>query len=281
MAAARPAPGPAARPGTAAAAADLHGRMLISSDGVPLSASHTPPAAGAAGDLAFVVAHGFTGSWRRPASRAITATLSGSAGVVSFDFRGHGRSGGRSTVGDREVFDLQAAVGWARLLGYRRLVAVGWSMGAAVVIRHAALLGGLDAVVSVSGPSRWHYTGTPPMRRVHRGIVTRTGRAVAALAYRTRVAPFGWDPVPEPPDALAGRVSPTPLLVVHGDADPYFPLEHARWLVAAARPPVELWVEPGFGHAEVAAGSELVARIAAWGLRAAAAPPGASARIRG
>ena len=49
---------------------------------------------------------------------------------------------------------------------------------------------------------------------------------------------------------LAARIAPVPLLVVHGDADHYFPVEHAEHLFAAAGEPKELWLEPGFGHAE-------------------------------
>lgn len=245
---------------------------LLTADGVPLSARHDPaPDCGdPAGDdgvvrgLGFVVAHGFTGSWRRPDVRAVVGGLRGRGGVVSFDFRGHGGSGGHSTVGDLEVEDLHAAVRWARELGYTRVVTVGWSMGAAVAIRQAASSGGVDAVVAVSGPSRWHFRGTPQMRLVHRAIETRAGRAVAARLYGTRIAATGWDPPPYPPDAVVGRIAPTPLLVVHGDADGFFPLDHAHWLVAAAGEPCELWVEPGFGHAETAASPHLVRRIAAW-----------------
>lgn len=251
------------------------GRFLVTADGVRLSACHDAGPDGAT-DLAFVVAHGFTGGWRRPHLRAVAGSLSGCGGVVSFDFRGHGGSGGRSTVGDREVLDLAAAVAWARLLGYRHVATVGWSMGAAVAIRHAALLGGPEAVVAVSGPSRWSYRGTTPMRRVHRAVETRVGRAVAASVLGTRIAPSSWDPRPLPPDALVDRIAPTPLLIVHGDADRYFPLEHARWLARAAHPPVDLWVEAGFGHAEAAATPDLVSRIGHWVRRAL--PPGADGR---
>ena len=245
-------------------ASALSGRVLAAADGVRISARHDPPADGSVPDLGFVVAHGFTGAWRRPSIRAIVAELVLTGGVVSFDFRGHGASGGRSTVGDREVLDLDAAVRWARHLGYRRIVPVGWSMGAGVAIRHAALNRGVDAVVAVSGPSRWFYRGTGPMRLLHRGVGTRIGRGVLAVGYRTRIAKLGWDPWPEPPDALVGRLAPAPLLVVHGDRDHYFPVEHARWLVEAARGPAELWLEPGFGHAEAAATPELLRRVAAW-----------------
>jgi pimeloyl-ACP methyl ester carboxylesterase len=254
--------------------------VLLAADGVRVLARHSPAPDGAR-DLAFVVAHGFTGSSSGPVSRGMARVLARSGGVVAFDFRGHGGSGGVSTVGDLEVLDLAAVAGWARLLGYRRIVPVGFSLGAGVAVRYAGLVAGtpdaVDAVVAVSSPSRWHYRGTTPMRLLHRGIETPIGRRVLAAGYDTRVAARGWDPWPEPPDALAGRLAPAPLLVVHGDADQYFPLEHARWLVEAARGPVELWVEPGFGHAEAAATPELVQRVAAWVLRQlngqVAAPP--------
>ena len=51
--------------------------------------------------------------------------------------------------------------------------------------------------------------------------------------------------------------------MAHGDADHYFPLDHAYQLAAAASH-VELWVEYGFEHAENAISDELTERIAAW-----------------
>jgi fermentation-respiration switch protein FrsA (DUF1100 family) len=215
-----------------------------------------------------VVAHGFTGSWRRPSMRRAAAALRELTGVVSFDFRGHGRSSGLSTVGDREVLDVAAAVAWATELGYERVATIGFSMGASVVVRHAGLRSSdgptPSAVVAVSGPARWYYRGTPAMRRAHWVIERPAGRLVGRVALRTRIAAAGWDPVPEAPHEVAGRIAPVPLLVVHGDADHYFPVEHAEQLYAAAQDPKELWLEPGFGHAENAASPELLRRIATW-----------------
>ena len=280
------------------------GEPLRTPDGVVLSTRYDPPRPDAADPgLCFVVAHGFTGSWRRPDIARIAAALRGAGGVLCFDFRGHGGSTGRSTVGDLEVLDLACVVARARALGHDRVVTVGWSMGAAVALLHAAgslrtpwsgaaalaahvaaLDDAVDAVVAVSGPGRWHYRGTTAMRRAHTAFGSRLGRAVVHGALGARLTGADWDPGPEPPDAVAARVAPTPLLVVHGDADHYFPLDHARWLARAAGPTATLWVEPGFGHAEAAAGPDLVARIAAWSLDAAAqrrttGDPG-SARMR-
>jgi fermentation-respiration switch protein FrsA (DUF1100 family) len=194
-------------------------------------------------------------------------------GVISFDFRGHGSSSGVTTVGDREVLDLQAAVDWAGRLGYRRVATVGFSMGASVAVRHAALHGGVEAVAAVSGPSRWYYRGTPAMRRVHWALELPLGRLVARVALRTRIDPHGWVAVPESPEQVVARIAPTPLLVVHGDADHYFPVEHADRLYAAAAEPKELWIEPGFTHAENGASPDLLERIAAWITRAGTTAP--------
>ena len=234
-----------------------------------------------------MLVHGFTQSGAAPAARSLVAAVRRRAGVVTLDLRGHGASGGESTVGDAEALDVDAAVAWARLLGYRRVVTLGFSLGAACVLRHAGLLADatasgstgssrspatpaadrvtrhpVDAAAAVSGPSRWGYRGTVPMRRLHRGITTPAGRAVVRTVLSTRVAARGWDPWPAPPDVVAGAVR-VPLLVVHGGDDPFLPVEHARWL-AAASPGSELWLEAGMGHAEVAVTSDLADRLARW-----------------
>ncbi|WP_131739869.1 alpha/beta hydrolase [Actinomadura roseirufa] len=252
----------------------LESLTLYSVDDVRLDAGHLR----GDGGLCFVLAHGFTCSWRQPALRRIAGVLNRHGGVVGLDFRGHGRSSGHSTVGDREVLDLDAAVSAARRRGYTRIVAVGFSMGGAVAVRHAALHGGIDAVVSVSAPARWYYRGTVPMRRVHWAIERPAGRMAVRLARGTRIASGGWDPVPEEPHEVAGRIAPAPLLIVHGDADSFFPLEHGRQLYEAARDPRELWIEPGFGHAEIAATPGLINRIGIWASEAVGAPRSQSAQ---
>ena len=235
---------------------------LRTDDGEDLAAVHLP-GPDTDHDVVIVVAHGFTGSIDKPGVRTVCQVLARHAGVVAFDFRGHGRSTGHSTLGDLEVLDLDAAVTWARAAGYRRVVTCGWSMGGSVVLRHAALHRGVDAVVSVSAVSRWFYRGTPPMRRVHWAAETRLGRLLTRRVLGTRITAAGWADVPESPVEVVGRIAPTPLLLVHGDRDHYFPVEHPRALYAAAAEPKELWLLEGFGHAESAATPEVLDRIGA------------------
>jgi pimeloyl-ACP methyl ester carboxylesterase len=102
----------------------------------------------------------------------------------------------------------------------------------------------------VSGPGRWYFRGTKPMRKVHWAVEHRLGRMVTRSLLHTRISGGRWDPVPMPPADAAARIAPTPLLIVHGDRDGYFPVDHAEQLYQAAHEPKELWIVPGLGHAE-------------------------------
>lgn len=244
-------------------------RPLVAADGVLLSAHHLPPESGMAvgvgsGAAAVVLVPGFSGWSEKPAVAQVTADLRRAApelGFVLLDLRGHGRSGGTSTLGDREVLDVDAAVVATRALGYDRVVTLGWSMGGTCVLRHAALAGGEyaglriaatpDAVATVSAVSRWEVRDTVAMRRLHRIVQTRAGRLFARRVLHVRIDPAGWSAPPMPPVEAATRIA-VPLLVVHGEKDHYFGWEHARALASAA-PAAVLWLVRGLGHAEEAA----------------------------
>jgi len=88
--------------------------------------------------------------------------------------------------------------------------------------------------------------------------------ASAPEAVEVLIARAGWAAQPpEAPAEIVGAIAPTPLLLVHGDADRYFPLAHVRALAAAA-PSAQVWIEPGLGHAETAMTPALLGRIADW-----------------
>lgn len=243
---------------------------LRTADGVLLHADHRPHTRT---DVCVVLAHGFTNHTRTPHVRRIREGLAQSLPVLAYDGRGHGRSGGHSTVGDLEPLDVDVAVGAARQLGYERVVTCGFSLGASNVLRHAGLQGmevgghvlrnAPDAVVAVSAISRWYYRDTIAMRRVHYAIERRAGRAFARAVLRTRIWHQDWEVLPLSPTQAAARIAPTPLLLVHGDRDAYFPVEHPEALVEASGGHAQLWLVPGMGHAEKATTPELVTRIAA------------------
>ena len=244
-------------------------RTLRTIDGVDISAVHRPHEGPDPLAVGLIVVHGFTNSWRAPKVQRVLDRLAPFGGIVAIDMRGHGASGGRSTVGDEEVRDVSAAVRWARELGYRSVATIGFSMGGSVVIRQAALEDEpVDAVVSVSAPAFWYYRGTRIMRIVHHLVENRAGRWILR-GRGVRVSHDGWpDPPPIEPVAAITRLTTLPVLIVHGTVDHYFPLEHPRALhraaVDAGATATDLWVIDGFAHAESGIDDATLDAIGGW-----------------
>ena len=214
----------------------------VSEDGAQLAGHRL-----GAGSTALVFCHGFLGWHRKGRLVRFQEELAKEFTVYAFDFRGHGESGGVSTFGVKEHLDVDAIIKLAREEGFDRVVTLGGSMGGVAVIRQAALLDGVDGVVAVSTPARWDGHDTEAVRRMIQLTSTPGGRWLLR-GWGTRV-PATWERGSEPAEVVH-RISPTPLLIVHGRDDHYFDEEQAWLLYRMARPPKRLLLASRFGHAE-------------------------------
>jgi len=196
---------------------------------------------------AVVLCHGFAAWHGKPSYARLAEWLSRRFTVYTFDCRGHGRSGGLSTFGALEIHDVAVVVRRAREDGHERVATIGASMGGIAVIRHAALLGGVDAVVAISTPARWDGHHSTAVRRMAWMTGTAWGRRMGRAAGIR--LPAQWTR-PEAPDEVVGKIAPTPLLVVHARDDHFFDEEEAWRLYRAAGAPKRLWLADRFGHAE-------------------------------
>lgn len=230
-----------------------HGRPhvhvgLRTQDDVRLVATFLPgPAADAP---AVVMAHGFAAHRRKPAYALLADHLADHAHVLSLDLRGHGSSDGRSTLGDREAFDVEAAVAWLRARGHDRVAALGASMGGTSLLHALARGVEVQAAVAVSVPAVLvRDRSSPPMERMRRIWASSPARAGMRWGIGVHVVPPDqWNHPGDPQDFAADTTAP--LLVVHGQDDAWFPIEDAH-RIADAAPRSTLWLEPtGFGHAE-------------------------------
>jgi len=211
--------------------------------------------------VAIVLAHGFS---MTSSDRRLTAVADGLAGaghaVFTFDFRGHGRSAGISTLGDLEILDLDAVVRLARRRGHGQIVVIGGSMGGFVALRHAALLGGEDAVVAISTPATWGVSHRLRGRALILTAQNRVGRRILS-SRGTRVGERLRGPLLSPSD-LARRIN-IPVALIHGDRDAYVPIDDARLLHERLGGPKRLITLTGFGHAETAYTADFAARLSA------------------
>lgn len=215
---------------------------LMTDDGVTLAAAKLPGPPGAPGTV--VLVHGFSQSSRMPRIHAFAHLLAQRMHVIVPDLRGHGRSGGVSSLGPKEPLDVKAAVEAAD--PSLPVVTVGISLGGAAVLLHGGTFGGVAGVVAVSAPAWWGAWDTPATKRIHRYASTAAGRRFLAVFMRTRIAPV-CEGVPHA-EEQAASITPAFTLVVADPADHYFAEEHPRTIYRWANEPKDIWWLPGTGH---------------------------------
>ena len=215
---------------------------LVTDDGVPLVAAKLQGPPDAPGTV--VLVHGFSQSSRMPRIHAFAHLLARNMHVIVPDLRGHGSSGGVSSLGPKEPLDVKAAVEAAD--PSLPVVTVGISLGGAAVLLHAGTFGGVAGVVAISAPAWWGAWDTPATKRIQRYAMSSAGRRFLAVFMRTRIASV-CEGVPHA-EEQAANIAPAFTLVVADPADHYFAEEHPRTIYRWAREPKDLWWMPGTGH---------------------------------
>jgi dipeptidyl aminopeptidase/acylaminoacyl peptidase len=202
---------------------------------------------------ALCICHGIPATPYNPQGRGYAALAqrfcaAGFATLI-FNFRGSGMSQGNlDLLGWSQ--DLEAAINFISKLkkvDKERLCLLGFSGGAAVSVYVAAHDTRISSVVACACPADFgSLTGkeaAPSAIQHFRDIgVIRDKNFPPSIEEWLRgfevVSPIHW----------IDKISPRPLLLVHGDADEVVPLEQAHMLYQKAREPKELAIIPGAKH---------------------------------
>lgn len=231
-------------------------------DGVRLRGWYIPAPAGdgPAKDIIFIHDRGGNRLQEHlPAVALAEAFAAEGYGVLMYDSRAHGNSGGVSyTLGMHEIRDVGGAVDFLKGLREGRgegepgeggpdgaIAVLGHGTGAVTAIRAAARMGEIDAVIADSpfADLSEHvqrnidgWTGLPAIP--FRAITTRLLRSFTNVDFGD-VSPVG--------DMAAMT---TPAMIIHGLDDEVIPHEDSLKLARVAAGPVDLWLVPGAGHQE-------------------------------
>lgn len=167
--------------------------------------------------------------------------------VLSFDLRGHGRSGnGLYTFGLREKRDVEGAVDWLIAQGFKpgEIGVLGESMGGASSILAAAEEPAIGAVVTDST-----FADLNQVLQVE--FPKRSGLPSFFVpgAYIVGRITTGEDLSMARPVAHIGAIAPRPVLLIHGNADAFIPVQNVEQL-AKANPSAEVWRVDGANHVE-------------------------------
>ena len=221
----------------------LRAVAFCSEDGIRLAGWYGEPD-GAAGTI--ILCHGVPGSKRDMAGLA-RALLDAGFGVLAFDFRNWGDSERTPvTLGYREIRDVLGAVAFVRRAGSRRRIGVvGLSMGAAAAILAAAEAPVIDAVVADSSYARLDRAVERVTRRVWGPLASLAWRRTRRVGERVIGTPLA---SVAPIDAIA-KISPRPVLIIHGMRDRLTDVGDARALYRACGDPKSLWIVEQAGHA--------------------------------
>jgi len=100
-----------------------------------------------------IVAPGWCMTKDSDAFRKIAEFFAKHYDVISFDFRGHGKSTGMYTFTAKEIMDMDSVVRFARKKQYNKIYLVGFSLGAAISLIYASKSRFIDKVIAISAPS--------------------------------------------------------------------------------------------------------------------------------
>lgn len=220
---------------------------LTAEDGVKLKAWYVP--ATHATKKTLVMVHGISDSRAWFMNMGVLPMVHDDYNVLAFDLRNHGESEGTATsFAYHEAKDVVAAVRYLQHeKGTDQIALYGVSLGGASVIRAAALLPEVKAVIDdcAYATVAQAFTGFISLTFVPCPVLV--ARATLVEANRQ----LGIDMTTTEPLAQIGKVAPRPLLVIHGAEDKNVPVDNSRINYAAAGEGFhkELWVVPGGEHA--------------------------------
>ena len=196
---------------------------------------------------AVILAHGFFNAKDAYLFREIAKALAVHYDVVAFDFRGHGKSAGLFTWTSKECVDLQAVIAYVKECRYDSIGLMGFSLGAAISLIEAAQNPDIKTVIAVSAPyDFWkidYHFWKPAMLD---DLKLNLGYKAKGKGVRPG---HPWEPKIAPIDVVE-RISPRPVLFLHGAEDWLINVRHSRELYNKAKEPKKIVILEKVGHAE-------------------------------
>ena len=194
-----------------------------------------------------VLAPGFYNNKDAYLFKSMAQVFAGYYDVISFDFRGHGKSSGLFSWTSDEPNDLAAVLAYAKEQGYSKIGVIGFSLSAAVTIIEASRNKIIDSIIVVSPPSEfWKINFNfwePEMLndlKLNLGMKGKGKFIRPGNPFSKKIKPID----------VVEAISPTPICFIHGAKDWIIKSSHSQKLFAAAKEPKKIKIIAGVGHAE-------------------------------
>ena len=217
-----------------------------------------------------VLSHGYGGDQDEMLPVANTLHAAG-FNVVTYNERGD--SGAQITLGALESKDLGSVIDVVSHHAYvnpNEIGEFGFSMGGATTIMEAAGDPRVKAVVDDAG---WARVQDWAKSSLSDAILHPTSM-FSPLSLKLFELRTGVDLNTLRPEDVIARISPRPILIIHGTADDDVPTNDSRINYAHAKAPRTLWLVPGEGHEQTISpgGAGTTSRVSAFFTRALLPP---------
>ncbi|MCD4779019.1 MAG: alpha/beta hydrolase [Candidatus Omnitrophica bacterium] len=194
-----------------------------------------------------ILAHGFYNNKDACLLKNITLEFAKYYDVITFDFRGHGKSSGSFSWTSDEPNDLAAVLDYAKEQNYEKIGVIGFSLGAAATLVEASHNKLINSVIAVSAPFdfwqiNFHFWEPEMLNDLKlnlgmkgKGKFIRPGNPLAKKIKPIDIVEF---------------ISPAPIFFIHGANDWIIKTEHSQKLFEKAKEPKKLLMIDDVGHAE-------------------------------
>lgn len=198
-------------------------------------------------DAVIVLAHGFFNNKDVYLFRQMAEKLSVYYDVLVFDFRGHGESGGFFGWTSHEQAEINRILLYVKEQGYQQIGLMGFSLGAAVSLVCASENRCVHSVIAVSAPfDFWeidfHFWELEMFAdlKLNMGFKGKGKGVLPGNPFMKKVRPID----------IVDRISPTPVMFIHGEKDWLIKPRHSRKLFKQALAPKRMEMIADAGHAE-------------------------------
>jgi fermentation-respiration switch protein FrsA (DUF1100 family) len=207
-------------------------------------------------EIGIVCVHG-GGRDRRAFLRHVPLFHAEGYDVLLFDLSEHGVSDGHGlgfTFGLREKEDVKAAVKWMReVKRLPKVVLLGTSVGASSSIMAAAEDQTVDAVIAENPVACAEDFAIFHIKKLMENYAPNLTNSIWLRPFYTLIARtllwrmgalFGYTR----PYQLVDKISPRPILLMHGTCDDIVPFSHSQLLFERAKEPKQLWMAKDAWH---------------------------------
>jgi pimeloyl-ACP methyl ester carboxylesterase len=195
-------------------------------------------------NIVIIICHGFSMAKDERTFIRLSRDLFKRFDVIAMDQRGHGNSGGSFSFTSKEHKDIKAIIKYAQRY-YQHIHLIGFSLGAASAIIEVAENKNVAGLIAVSAPMSFerienHFLNKDAFIAGIQKLGPHTLKLRIGNMFAKKIRPID----------VIDKISPIPILIIHGEKDPIVFRHHAQALYKKARQPKELVIIKDGLHAE-------------------------------